>query len=171
MMIALGAILMFFAALVSASIVRQGLPNSDWQPLQAPRILWLNTLILVASSLSLMRSRRCLFAQDEAGFRHWWAVTGILGLFFVVGQLIAWRQFVAAGVYLATNPSSSFFYVFTAAHGLHLLGGVVALFTLALRPARHLARGTAVEVVSIYWHFIDGLWLFLFLFLLVGNRP
>jgi cytochrome c oxidase subunit III len=170
MIIALGGILMFFAALVSALVVRKGLSASDWQTLEVPGILWLNTLILLASSATLARSRRYLLAQDDESFRHWWGVTTILGLFFVAGQIIAWRQLVVAGVYLATSPSSSFFYVFTAAHGLHLLGGIAAMLTIACRRGRHLVRRTATEVVSIYWHFLDGLWLCLFVLLLVQDR-
>lgn len=170
MIVALGGILMFFAALVSAFVVRKGLSASAWQTLEIPRILWLNTLILLASSPTLARSRRCLFAQDEAGFRHWWGVTTILGLFFVVGQIIAWRQLVVAGVYLATSPSSSFFYLFTAAHGLHLLGGIGAMLIIACRRGGPLARNTATEVVSIYWHSLDALWLCLFVLLLLQDR-
>jgi cytochrome c oxidase subunit 3 len=169
MTIALAGILMFFAALVSAYVVRRGFPNSDWQALAVPRILWLNTLVLLASSFTLARSRRYLLAGDDASFRHWWGVTAILGVLFLVGQLVAWRQLVASGVYLATNPSSSFFYVFTAAHGLHLLGGIAALLVVWFGSPRRLARSTAVDVVSMYWHFMDGLWLFLFVFLLVGS--
>jgi cytochrome c oxidase subunit III len=169
-LIALGGILMFFAALVSALVVRKGLSAVAWQTLEVPRILWLNTLILFGSSFTLVRSRRDFLAQDEAGFRHWWGVTTILGLFFLAGQILAWRQLVAAGVYLATNASSSFFYIFTAAHGLHLLAGIAAMLAVAFRRGRHLARGTAVEVVSIYWHFLDALWLCLFVFLLVQDR-
>jgi cytochrome c oxidase subunit III len=170
MLIALGGILMFFAALVSALVVRKGLSAVAWQTIEVPRILWLNTLILLASSATLVRSHRDFLAQDEAGCRHWWGVTTILGLFFLAGQILAWRQLVAAGVYLATNASSSFFYIFTAAHGLHLLGGIAAMLAVAFRPGRHLARGTAVEVVSMYWHFLDALWLCLFVFLLVQDR-
>ncbi|MGA9632800.1 MAG: cytochrome c oxidase subunit 3, partial [Candidatus Acidiferrales bacterium] len=118
----------------------------------------------------LIRSRRDFLAHDEAGFRPWWGVTTILGLFFVVGQILAWRQLVAAGVYLDTNASSSFFYIFTAAHGLHLLGGIAAMLAVAFRRGRHLARSTAVEVVSIYWHFVDALWLGLFVLLLQQGR-
>jgi cytochrome c oxidase subunit 3 len=169
MTIALAGMVMFFAALVSAYVVRRGFPNSDWQALEVPRILWLNTLVLLASSFTLARSRRRLFAGDDDGFRHWWGVTAILGIFFLAGQLVAWRRLVVAGVYLATNPSSSFFYVFTAAHGLHLLGGIAALLAVALRLPRRLERSTAVDVASMYWHFMDGLWLFLFVFLLVGS--
>ncbi|HKN59701.1 MAG TPA: heme-copper oxidase subunit III [Candidatus Acidoferrales bacterium] len=170
MTIGLGGILMFFMALVSAYIVRKGMPNSGWVPLPVfPRILWLNTLILVASSFTIARSRRLFRADDQPGFRHWWGVTTILGIFFLVGQVIAWRQMVHAGVFLATNPSSSFFYVFTAAHGLHLLGGVLALLSVLVRPTHRLTRGTATEVVAMYWHFMDGLWVFLFLLLILGR--
>jgi cytochrome c oxidase subunit III len=170
MLIALGGILMFFAALASALVVRKGLSAVAWQTLEVPRILWLNTLILLASSATLARSRRDFLAHDQAGFRHWWGVTTILGLFFLAGQILAWRQLVAAGVYLATNASTSFFYIFTAAHGLHLLGGIAALLAVAFRQGRHLARGTAMEVISIYWHFLDALWLCLFVFLLMQDR-
>jgi cytochrome c oxidase subunit III len=170
MLIALGGILMFFAALVSALVVRKGLSAVAWQTVEVPRILWVNTLILLGSSATLARSRRFLFAHDDASFRHWWGVTTILGLFFVAGQIVAWRQLVAAGVYLATNASSSFFYVFTAAHGLHLLGGIAAMLAVAFRRGRHLASSTATEVVSIYWHFLDFLWLCLFVLLLLQDR-
>jgi cytochrome c oxidase subunit 3 len=169
MTVALGGILMFFMALVSAYIVRKGFPNSDWRPIEFPRVLWLNTLILISSSFTLARSRHLFRANDEEGFRHWWGVTTILGVFFLSGQLIAWRQLVGAGFYLASNPSSSFFYVFTAAHGLHLLGGIVALLSVAFRPTHRLTRSTATEVVSMYWHFMDGLWVFLFLLLFLGR--
>lgn len=169
MIVGLGGILMFFMALVSAYIVRKGMPNSAWQALEVPRILWLNTVILIASSFTLARSRRLLRAENEEGFRYWWGWTTVLGVFFLAGQVIAWRQLVGAGIYLQSNPSSSFFYVFTAAHGLHIVGGVLALLSVAFRPTHRLTRGTATEVVSMYWHFMDGLWVFLFLLLLPGR--
>jgi cytochrome c oxidase subunit 3 len=138
-----------------------------------PRVLWLNTAILIASSFTLVRARKRLRAGDNASFRHWWTVTTILGIFFLAGQIVAWRQLVAQGLFLATNPSSSFFYVFTVAHALHLLGGVIALISLALRspsrPFRRLTLATATEVAAMFWHFMDGLWVFLFLVLLLGR--
>lgn len=170
MTVGLGGVLMFFMALVSAYIVRKGMPNSGWAPLPIfPRILWLNTAILLASSFTLAHSRKLFRAGQEEGFRHWWGVTTILGFFFLVGQVIAWGKFASAGVYLSTNPSSSFFYVFTAAHGLHLIGGVLALLAVLFRPTHRLTRGTAMEVVSMYWHFMDVLWVFLFLLLILGR--
>lgn len=166
--IAMGGILMFFMALVSAFIVRKGL-GSDWHPFPMPRILWLNTAILLASSATLVRARRFFKRGDQAGFRHWWAVTTILGLLFVFGQLIAWRQMVAAGFYLASNASNSFFYVLTAAHGIHLLGGITALVFVGWGRLRRLTLATGTEIAGYYWHFMDGLWIFLFLLLLLGR--
>jgi len=171
MTVGLGGVLMFFMSLVSAFIVRKA--NADWAVLAIPRILWLNTAILIASSFTLVRARKRLGAGDNTSFRHWWTVTTILGIFFLAGQIVAWRQLVAQGLFLATNPSSSFFYVFTVAHALHLLGGVIALISLALRspsrPFRRLTLATATEVAAMYWHFMDGLWVFLFLVLLLGR--
>jgi cytochrome c oxidase subunit III len=168
--IALAGVLMFFAALVSAYVVRQGLGGLDWRPFEFPRILWLNTLILLSSSFTIVRARRHLRVDDRKGFRHWWVVTAVLGLFFVAGQLIAWRQLAAAGVYLEDNPASSFFYLFTAAHGIHLLGGIAALVAIACRSPLSETLAKRTEAASIYWHFMDGMWLFLFFFLLFGYR-
>ena len=169
MFIALAGILMFFMAFVSAYIVRKDMPNSAWIPLEVPRILWLNTLILISSSFTLARAHNRFTAKDEDGFRHWWATTSFLGILFVAGQILAWRQLAAQGIFLATNPSSSFFYVFTGAHGAHLLGGILALLYVQFRATRKVARSTAIEVVSMYWHFMDGLWVFLFLLLYLGR--
>jgi len=169
MTVALGGILMFFMALVSAYIVRKDIPNSGWHPLTVPRILWLNTAVLIASSFTLSHARKLFKANNQQGFRHWWGVTTILGVFFLVGQIVAWRQLAAAGLFLATNPSSSFFYVFTAAHGVHLLGGVLALTWILFRPTHRLTKGTATEVAAMYWHFMDGLWVFLFLLFILGR--
>lgn len=166
--IATAAILMFFMALVSAFIVRKGL-GGDWREFALPPVLWLNTMILLASSATIIGARRRLARADREGFRHWWGVTTILGLLFLCGQLIAWRELAREGLYLATSASSSFFYVLTAAHGLHLLGGIAALLYVGWRRTRRMALVTAAEVVSIYWHFLDGLWVFLFLLLLLGR--
>lgn len=162
--VAICGIVMFFAALVSASIVRRGLGAADWRPFEIPRVLWLNTAILLASSFTITRARRLELAADEAGFRHWWSVTTILGILFLAGQLIAWRQLAAAGIYVAANPTAGFFYVFTGAHGLHLAGGIAALVLVGVRPARWMSRDTVTRVAAIYWHFLSLLWLFLLLF-------
>src|SRR5262249_42039262 len=100
MTVGLGGILMFFMALVRAYIVRKDIPNSGWHPLTVPRILWLNTAVLIASSFTLAHARKLFKSNDQQGFRHWWSVTTILGVFFLVGQFIAWQQLRAAGLFL-----------------------------------------------------------------------
>jgi len=168
--LALAAILMFFMALVSAYLVRKGTGN-DWRAVALPRVLWLNTAVLLLSSIALEASHRAWVRGQASAFRAWWATATALGLFFLVGQYVAWRQLAAAGVYLASNPSSSFFYLLTAAHGLHLAGGLAALLYVLSRDWIRLqaASGVAAEVASIYWHFMDGLWVFLLLVLTLGR--
>ncbi len=165
------SILMFFMALASAFLVRRG-TSGDWIPVHLPAVLWLNTLALIASSFTLERARRSLSRLDVSGFRKLWAVTTGLGALFLIGQLVAWRQLVAQGVFMASNPASSFFYIFTAAHGVHLLGGVGALVYVLVRKFdnnRSIALPTAAEVASYYWHFMDGLWVFLLALLYLGK--
>ena len=159
----LAASAMVFAALTSAFVVRRGL-SDDWSSMHKPPILWINTVILLASSLVLDRSRGALKHGDRGKFNLWWTAGTGLGVLFLIGQAIAWRQLADAGVYIATNPSSSFFYVLTASHALHLLGGLTALvyvdvqaWRLRLGPAKR----TAIDVSAIFWHFLDGLWLYL----------
>ncbi len=164
------SILMFFMALSSAFIVlRRG--SNVWVPVHLPLVLWANTGILLASSFTLEVARRRLSLADLPGFRKFWTVTTVLGFLFVGGQLIAWRQLVAQGVYIASNQASSFFYIFAAAHGVHLLGGVGALLYVLLRKVETaiLSRSMAAEVASYYWHFMDGLWIFLLALLYLGK--
>ena len=162
----LAAIIMFFMALTSSYIVRKGL-GTDWQQTPLPPILWFNTVILLGSSLTIHLARR----RERAAFRPWWTLTILLGLTFLGGQLLAWKQLTAAGMFLDTNPSSSFFYLLTAAHGLHLAGGIIVLFYVAFRDWRRskISQAAAADLAAIYWHFMDGLWLFLFALLTLGR--
>jgi cytochrome c oxidase subunit III len=160
-------------------IVRQG-ASPDWLHFQLPRILYLNTLILLVSSLTLGIARwkfdslakalehspthaKNLFADGI----HWLYATAALGALFVGGQLLAWRNLAAQGLLLATNPSSSFFYVFTTLHALHLAGGIAGLLYIIrkLKRTNRTARTTGLGAVCVYWHFMDGLWVYLFLLL------
>ena len=169
MWMGLVAIVMLFAAFTSAMVVRKG-AAPDWASIALPRVLYLNTGILLASSLALEFSRRSLAAGAADRFKAWLYVTTFLGVAFIGGQLVAWRELAARGVYLATNPSSSFFYVLTAAHGVHLLGGIVALFYIVTRApqlAAGIKRRVAVDVTALYWHFMDGLWIYLLILLTV----
>jgi len=162
------SILMFFMALTSAYLVRKG--AGDWQGIAVPPVLWVNTVVLILSSLTVERARKLLAAGSQESFRLWWGVTTLLGVTFLVGQYVAWQQLRAAGVFLTTNPSSSFFYLLSGAHGVHVLGGVLALTVVFLRQNyRRVTQAAAAEMASIYWHFMDLLWVFLLLLLYLGR--
>ncbi len=165
--IGMGGIVMVFAAFTSAMVVRSGI-SGDWRPFQLPGVLWLSTMVLLASSFSLEKAKRLMRRQLYGGLRRWVGVTAILGAVFLILQYAGWVQLAARGIYVASNPSSSFFYVLTAAHGLHLFGGVIALSYVVYRvwrPAVWITREAVVESTALYWHFMDGLWVYLVLLL------
>jgi cytochrome c oxidase subunit 3 len=154
---------MVFAAFTSALVVRRGL-SDDWSPTPKPPILFVNTAVLLLSSIALEMARRALKSGARAKFNTWWTTGTALGMLFLGGQWLAWLELKAAGVYIATNPSSSFFYVLTASHAFHLLGGLGALAYVdvqALRLQLGPAKRTAIDVSAIFWHFLDGIWLYL----------
>ena len=163
------SICMFFMALSAAFLVRK--TGKDWINFRLPAIVWVNTIVLLTSSLTVDLARRRLALNDLSGFKMMWRATTALGVAFLVGQVVAWRDLVQMGFYVGSNPSSSFFYVFTAAHAAHLIGGILALFYVLFRDFRKTARlslPVAAEVTSYYWHFMDGLWLFLVALLFFG---
>ena len=171
MWVALASILMMFTALSSAYIVRAA-SSSDWTPLAMPRILLLSTALILISSVTLETARRKWQNAKSHDPGIWLLVTMAFGIGFLGSQLFAWRQLVRQGVYVASNPHSSFFYLFTGVHGAHLLGGLLALSYLALRTrpwqknriAGHRAKAS-VDAVTLYWHFMDFLWIYLFVLL------
>ena len=168
--VVLAAITMGFAAFTSALIVRQG-SALDWRHFSLPRVLYLNTLVIFASSITLEVSRRRI-ATFMGGLRdqtsrpaRWLYITLFLGLLFVAGQTFAWLQLRAQGFGLATNISYSFFYVLTVAHALHVLGGLGGLARVISKLNHFTLRRSTLDATSRYWHFIGVLWLYL-LFLL-----
>ena len=163
----LGTASMLFAGFASAYLVRrQGL---DWLQVRLPGILRLDTIVLLASSAAVegaQGAHRRGRLQD-AGI--WLSAATALGLAFLGGQLVAWRQLAAQGMYLPTNPYSSFFYMLTAAHGVHLVGGIAALGYLFWRVTR--AGGEPLDAHTFkagaaYWHFVDVVWVLLYALLL-----
>jgi cytochrome c oxidase subunit III len=163
------SVLMFFMALASAFLVRKG--GADWIPVHIPALLWFNTAVLLTSSVTLEMARKRLANGNAHGFRNFWLVTTVLGAAFLIGQVLAWRILAGEGVYLSSNPASSFFYVFTGAHAIHLLGGVGALIYVAVRnfDVAKVTRTVAADVTSYFWHFLDGLWVFLLVLLYLGK--
>jgi len=151
-----------FALLSSAYLMRAGL--ADWKLLPVPRILWLNTVLLVLSSAALqwalIGARRGLMEDVRAGL----FAGGLCALAFVAGQLLAWRELNAAGYFLASNPANAFFYLLTGVHALHILGGLVALgrtINKVLVGVAMSALRSSIELCAIYWHFLLLVWLVL----------
>jgi cytochrome c oxidase subunit 3 len=167
--ILLAAILMLFAGLSSAYIVLRGMP--DWQSIAIPPILWLNTAILLASSAAIEAARRSLAHERVDVMKTWILVSAAFGLSFLAGQLYAWRQLVAAGVYLPSTLHSSFFYILTGLHGIHLVGGLSGLGYVLARALRNRiipGRDESLKLCATYWHFMDALWVYLFVLLVLA---
>src|SRR3984893_17166802 len=186
LVVGLAGIAMIFISFTSAYVVRQGLPTldpgsnellHDWFPVPLPRLLLINTGVLLISSITMELARRqaarkalaqlasvpgvSVDAKEEIS---WLALTVVLGLSFLIGQWMAWRELAASGFYVASSPSSSFVYLLTGMHGVHLFGGVVALLTagaasLLRRPAD--SQAIAVDVTGWYWHFMAFLWVYI----------
>ena len=167
--VVLFAITMMFAAFTSAFIVRKA--SQDWQTFTLPSILYLNTLLLIASSVTLEIARRRIttfmggLKIQVANPARWLHITLFLGLLFVAGQYVAWTQLRADGLYLATNPSSSFFYLLTATHALHVLGGLGGLIYVIRKLNKSILRRNQLVATARYWHFMGGLWVYLLLLL------
>ncbi|MHB8302836.1 MAG: cytochrome c oxidase subunit 3 [Acidobacteriaceae bacterium] len=190
---ALAGDLIFFAFFVLAFYVpRQAAPIDpasqyilDWRPLMLPPILWIDTAILLLSSLTIEMARRSMFhelhvMEEWLGLGRpttrralpWLIATALLGALFIAGQWVAWTQLTAEGVYFASSPSSHFFYLITGAHALHLVLGVAAIAAalVALRSASRMeVRQIVVDSAAWYWHFMGVLWLMLFGLLLLAH--
>jgi cytochrome c oxidase subunit 3 len=186
------SVFILFVALTSAYVVRQGGGRiddagnfvRDWKPVVIPQILWLNTELLLLSSLTIELARRHVFREPlvteewlglgtptRRASLPWLSITLILGFGFLAGQFVAWRQLNAQGIFLASSPSSSFFFILTGAHALHLVCGICVLLWAAFASvtARPLeSRQIATDFGAWYWHAMGVLWVYIFaLFLLV----
>jgi cytochrome c oxidase subunit 3 len=187
---------MVFISLTSALIVRRGMPSfddatrtylRDWGGVQLPwLLLGINTALLLMSSVTMEGARRQIARRmalapvqsipgvslgEERNF-PWLGVTVILGLGFLVGQWMAWLELKGRGFFIATNPNSSFVYLMTAAHAVHLTGGIIALLwagvaSLLRRPIE--GRRIVVDVAAWYWHFMAVLWIYVFALLALAR--
>jgi cytochrome c oxidase subunit III len=186
LVVGLTGIVMIFISFSSAYVVRQGLPTldprtntllHDWFPVPLPRLLLLNTIVLIISSVTMELARRqaarralaqlssvsgvAVGAKEEIS---WLALTVVLGLSFLTGQWMAWRELAAGGFYLGSSPSSSFVYLLTGTHGVHLFGGVVALLAAGVASVlgrRAESQSIVVDVTGWYWHFMAALWIYI----------
>jgi cytochrome c oxidase subunit 3 len=161
--VGVGGIIMFFAAMTSAMVVRTGL-SGDWKAFDVPRILFFSTAVLLISSFTLEAARRRMIAKEWAAVRLWVNLTTALGLIFLTCQVLGWQALAERGLFLASNPANSFYYVLTIGHAVHLAGGVLSLGYVFIRvrvPRRWATREPVIEAVSLYWHFMDVLWIYI----------
>jgi cytochrome c oxidase subunit 3 len=187
LLVALIPIFMLFVSFTSAYIVRQGLPTldpqtnllvKDWIPVKLPALLIVNTFVLLLSSLGMELARRQFRGEVvlasprthppvSSGDQYkmpWLAMTLVLGLLFLFGQWTAWRQLAASGFFVSSTPSSSFVYLLTGTHAVHLMGGVLALFVASIATLFRRAlerRSIVIDVTAWYWHFMAGLWVYI----------
>jgi cytochrome c oxidase subunit 3 len=144
--------------------------SKDWVSIPLPHILYVNTAVLLFSSLTIEFARRSLRSEESESCTRWILVTALLGLMFVGGQIVAWQELSFRGLHLASNPGSFFFYLITGAHGVHLVVGIILLASVGfsvIRLARKVKQQTAMGAIALYWHFMNGLWVCLLGLLLI----
>lgn len=164
------SVIMIFAALTSAYIVRQA--EGNWIIFELPQLFWINTGVIIVSSLTMHWAYLSAKKDNLESVKIATIITTLLGIAFMAGQYLAWKDLVSNKIYFVGNPSGSFVYVISGLHFLHVTGGVVyllILLTSALRFRVHSKSLNQIEMCATYWHFLGGLWLYLFLFLLLNR--
>jgi cytochrome c oxidase subunit III len=159
----LAVISCLFALFISAYLMR--MDAADWRPLPAPKLLWFNTGVLILSSVALHAAHVAAGRGQMDGVRAGLLAGGASAVIFLIGQLLAWRQLVEEGYFVAGNPANAFFYLITAVHGVHVLGGLAALSRTAVKAwddVRLEALRSSVALCATYWHFLLVVWLVLF---------
>ena len=165
----LATVVMLFAGFTSAYLVRRASP--DWLPIYAPPILWINTALLLLSSLALEIAKTSRKFGRQTGFRGWFLAGLGLGAAFLAGQWAAWRELATIGIFLPTSPHGAFFYMLSGVHAVHVIGGILALAFVLLRrwnsASKLNAAADPVNLCAIYWHFVTGIWVYLYWLLFV----
>lgn len=168
MWVAIGSILMMFAGLTSAYIVKRSQVN--WLMIEVPVIFWFSTLTILSSSATIHLSLKSLRDKRMVEYRRWMVVTAVLGVLFIISQIIGFVQFGKQDIRIigaGSNASYSFLFAISSLHGLHVLGGVIALLVIAIRAVSISKRNYStlpLEITATYWHFVDALWIYLFIF-------
>jgi cytochrome c oxidase subunit 3 len=164
------SIVMIFAALTSAYIVRQG--EGNWFVFELPAALWLTTAVLALSSVTMQWAHYSAKRDNIANLRIAIILTAALGMAFLVGQLYVWEGLKSMNVIFQGNPSGSFLYVLTGVHGFHLVTGIIFILIVSIQAFRykiHSKKMVQIDMCATYWHFLDGLWIYLFIFLLMNH--
>lgn len=166
--VAIGSILMMFAGLTSAYIVKRS--QVSWLMIEIPVLFWYSTAAILVSSLTVQLSLKALKAREMMDYKKWLMITAVLGVLFLVLQIAGFKQFGANDIRLigaGSNASYSFLLAISGLHGLHVIGGVIALVVIAIQALRATTRNyntIPLEVAATYWHFVDVLWIYLFIF-------
>jgi cytochrome c oxidase subunit III len=166
--IGIGSIIMMFAGLTSAVIVKRNLNN--WVTFEIPKMFWYSTAVILLSSVTLFLANKAFKQREMAKYRNLVTVTTVLGVLFLVFQVLGFVQLWHVGVTLQSSVSHSFMYVIVWLHGAHVVGGIIALvvlFAKAFSTKTKSYNNVSVDVVSTYWHFVDVLWIYLLLFLIL----
>ena len=164
------SITMIFASLTSAYIVKKA--EGDWLIFEFPELFVYTSIVIVLSSISMHFSYLSAKRDNLFNIRLGLVITGILAILFVIGQYLSWNELVEQGIYFVGNPAGSFIYIFTGLHAAHLIGGVVFLGIVLYRAFKyrvHSKNMLSIEMCTTYWHFLGGLWLYLYLFLITNN--
>jgi len=163
-------VVMIFAALTSAYIVRQS--EGNWQEFTLPTSLYVNSIIILLSSVSMQWAYLSAKKDNIKSLKISIIISAVLGVAFLVGQLLSWQDLVAIDVYFVGNPAGSFLYVLTGLHAAHLISGVIFLILVSINVYNYKVHSKSmdqIEMCATYWHFLDGLWLYLFLFLILNH--
>ncbi|MBI3482762.1 MAG: cytochrome c oxidase subunit 3 [Bacteroidetes bacterium] len=164
----LASVMMLFMSITSAYIVRQA--EGNWVYFDLPSLFYVTSAIIVASSVTMQLAYFTAKKDNTSSAKTMVLITSILGVAFLVGQFLGWKQLVANSIYLVGNPSGSFLYIITGLHGLHIISAVVFLLIIlnsVFKGKVHSGNMTKMEMCTTYWHFLGGLWLYLFVFLLL----
>ncbi|MGD9328742.1 MAG: cytochrome c oxidase subunit 3 [Cyclobacteriaceae bacterium] len=164
------SITMLFAALTSAYIVKQS--GGEWLNFNLPGMFWITSVIIIVSSITMQLALSAARADRFKGLRTYLIVTALLGLAFLIGQYESWKQLVEMDVYFVGNPAGSFLYVLTGLHAVHIISGLIFLLIVIVSSFKlkiHSRSLIRIEMCTTYWHFLGGLWLYLFLFLKMNH--
>jgi len=165
-------VMMTFGGLCAAYVVTATNKALEWHPFELPVQVWISTVIILVSSFVYHRGKAALDAFDQSAAKKWLTVTAALGAAFISSQLLAWIELSQRGLYFSNNPYAGFFYILTAVHALHVLGGVIALGSVVIgswngiySDDRWVRMQSLGQVVGWYWHFMGGVWLVIFVLL------
>ena len=166
--IGIASIIMMFAGFTSAIIIKRN--QANWPSFELPGMFWYSTVVIIISSLTLVLARNAFQQRDMGKFRSLVVTTLVLGVLFIIMQAIGFRQLWNQGLTLPGNVSFAFLFIIVGLHALHVIGGVIALVILFLKAYNKKVRSyniVPIEVISTYWHFVDILWAYLLVFLLM----